>query len=244
MEQIYTIPINEAFEAGAGDKKCGCPLCSLYRTLEENELDTVLGGAMMEPDVRIRTNQEGFCKTHYDMLLNMKNRLAMALTLESHLDTLKKDLSPNVLAAMFQKPGARVEKLEGSCYICSRVEYHFSRIVNTLIAMWKSDEEFAKKYAAQPYFCLPHYRLLLDEAKKELNKRDFADFEKQTSTIVKDYLDELAGDVSWFCRKYDYRYENEPWYNAKDSVERAVIFLRSDLHRPQQDKTRNMGGLS
>jgi hypothetical protein len=145
---------------------------------------------------------------------------------------------------MFTKPTARVEKLEESCYICSRVEYHFSRIVNTIVAMWKSDDEFAKKYSAQPYFCLPHYRLLLDEAKKELNKRDYADFEKLTGGIVKDYLEELSGDVSWFCRKYDYRYENEPWYNAKDSVERAVIFLRSDLHRPQKDKTRNMGGLS
>ena len=83
----------------------------------------------------------------------------------------------------------------------------------------------------------------MDAAKKELSKRDLADFEKLTSGIVKDYLEELSGDVSWFCRKFDYRYENEPWYNAKDSVERAVIFLRSDLHRSQKDKTRNMGGL-
>ncbi len=243
MEQIYTIPINEAFEAGAADKTCGCPICSIYRKLEENELDTVLGGAMMEPDVRIKTNELGFCKTHYDMLLGMKNRLAMALTLESHLDTLKKDLSPNALAALFAKPAARVDKLQGTCYICGKVDYHFERIMDTVVAMWKSDEEFSKKYAAQPYFCLPHYKLLLDAAKNGLSKRDYTDFEKQTSAIVKDYLEELSGDVSWFCRKFDYRYENEPWYNAKDSVERAVVFLRSDLHRSQKDKPRNMGGL-
>ena len=50
MEQIYTIPVNEAFEASAADPSLGCPLCALYRKLEENELDLILGASMMEPD--------------------------------------------------------------------------------------------------------------------------------------------------------------------------------------------------
>ena len=45
------------------------------------------------------------------------------------------------------------------------------------------------------------------------------------------YMEELSGDVSWFCKKFDYRYNDEPWYNSKDSVERAMKFLRSDIHR-------------
>ena len=56
MERIYTIPVNEAFDASMADPACGCPICALYRKLEENELDLILGGSMMEPDVRIRTN--------------------------------------------------------------------------------------------------------------------------------------------------------------------------------------------
>ena len=39
------------------------------------------------------------------------------------------------------------------------------------------------------------------------------------------YLDTLREDVSWFCKKFDYRYEEEPWYNAKDSVQRAIEYL-------------------
>ena len=27
MEQIYTIPVNEAFEASRDDPACGCPMC-------------------------------------------------------------------------------------------------------------------------------------------------------------------------------------------------------------------------
>ena len=57
MEQIYTIPVNEAFEASAADKSCGCPFCSLYNKLENDELDLILGASMMEPDVRIKTNK-------------------------------------------------------------------------------------------------------------------------------------------------------------------------------------------
>jgi hypothetical protein len=49
--------------------------------------------------------------------------------------------------------------------------------------------------------------------------------------VVGGYLDTLSEDVSWFCKKFDYRYESEPWKNSKDSVERAIKFLRSDLHR-------------
>ena len=40
----------------------------------------------------------------------------------------------------------------------------------------------------------------------------------------------LTDDVSWFCKKFDYRYDEEPWYNSKDAVERAMKFIRSDLH--------------
>ena len=98
MEQIYTIPVNEAFEASAADASCGCAFCALYRKLEENELELILGASMMEPDVRIKTNEEGFCKTHYDMMFVRKNRLGMALTLESHLDELRRDISDNALS--------------------------------------------------------------------------------------------------------------------------------------------------
>ena len=42
MEQIYTIPVNEAFEASAADHALGCPICALHRMLEDNELDLIL----------------------------------------------------------------------------------------------------------------------------------------------------------------------------------------------------------
>ena len=59
MDMNFTIPVNEAFEASAANPACGCPLCALYRKLEADELDLILGASMMEPDIRIKTNKSG-----------------------------------------------------------------------------------------------------------------------------------------------------------------------------------------
>ena len=235
MEQIYTIPVNEAFEASRDDHSIGCPLCALYRMLEENELDIILGASMMEPDIRIVTNKTGFCKTHYDMMFVRKNRLGMALTLESHLDELRKDISDGLIGKPGEKALKRISKLEDDCYVCNRIEHNFSRMLSTIVFLWETDPEFREKYAAQPYFCLPHYRRLLETSRSQSKKYASA-FAKETARIVEGYFDELKEDVSWFCKKFDYRYDAEPWYNSKDAVERAMKFLRCDIHRPPEKK--------
>ena len=231
MEQIYTIPVNEAFEASAADKSCGCPFCALYNKLENDELELILGASMMEPDVRIKTNKTGFCRTHYDMMFVRKNRLGMALTLESHLDQLKKELRDGGLGGgTGSKPIKRIGELEETCYVCSRISNNFEHMIDTAVYLWQTDEDFAPKLKAQPYFCLSHYRKLLAYGQRRLGKKKQPEFAAQCAKVVETYFDELQKDVSWFCKKFDYRYDAEPWYNSKDAVERAFKFLRSDLH--------------
>ncbi len=232
MEQIYTIPVNEAFEASAADKSCGCPFCALYNKLENDELELILGASMMEPDVRIKTNKTGFCRTHYDMMFVRKNRLGMALTLESHLDQLKKELRDGGFGGgTGSKPIKRIGELEGSCYVCDRISFNFEHMVETAVLLWNTDPEFSGKLDAQPYFCLPHYKKFLQYGQSKLPKKKVQEFAKQVEAIEERYLEELKDDVSWFCKKFDYRYDEEPWYNSKDSVERSIKFLRSDIHK-------------
>ena len=232
MEQIYTIPVNEAFEASAADKSCGCAFCALYNKLENDELELILGASMMEPDVRIKTNKKGFCRTHYDMMFVRKNRLGMALTLESHLEELTCELRDGGIGGgMGNKPIKRISELEDSCYVCERIAFNFEHMVETAVLLWNTDEDFPAKLKAQPYFCLPHYRMFLQYAQKRLPKKRMQEFAKQVEATEESYIEELSGDVSWFCKKFDYRYNEEPWYNSKDSVERAIKFLRSDIHR-------------
>ena len=234
MEQIYTIPVNEAFEAGAADASCGCAFCALYRKLEENELDLILGASMMEPEVRIKTNKEGFCKTHYDMMFVRKNRLGMALTLESHLDEIRRDITDNALSALTgagKKAEKRIGELENSCYVCGRIEFNFGHMIETAVYLWEKDPEFRDKLRAQPMFCLPHYRRVLAAAERRMRKKELAEFVEACAKVTETYFDTLREDVSWFCKKFDYRYDEEPWYNSRDAVERAMKFLRSDIHR-------------
>ncbi len=231
MDMNFTIPVNEAFEASAADPGCGCPLCALARKLEADELDLILGASMMEPDVRIKTNRQGFCRTHYDLMFVRKNRLGMALTLESHLAELENDLRDGGIGGgQGNKPLKRIGELEADCYICRRVNGNFEKMADTVVWLWQTDEDFPKKLRAQPLFCLPHYRLLLAVGQKRLGRKRMPEFAAACSEVVGGYMTELQKDVSWFCKKFDYRFQDEPWGNSKDAVERAIRFLRSDIH--------------
>ena len=233
MEQIYTIPVNEAFEASAADAGCGCPLCTLYTRLQENELELILGASMMEPDVRQKTNLQGFCRRHYGMMFQRKNRLGLGLMLESHLAEVEKMLGEEGLLALLSGPGSGTQKklgqLEESCYICGRIEMHFSRMCETVLLLYREDAVFREqKFAAQPFFCLPHYRRLLSCGRSMLGKKEFPGFFRAAGEVMRRYAASLSEDVSWFCKKFDYRYQEEPWYRAKDAVERAIRFVAGD----------------
>ncbi len=229
MEQIYTIPINEKFDEHRGKLECGCPVCALYDKLEDNELEIILGASMMEPDIRIMTNKEGFCGTHYDKMFSRRNRLGLALMMQSHLDKIRNDVKDKLLPDLLTGKGERVMKeanrLKDSCYVCRRVEHHMANMIATIVLLWQSENEFRRKLREQPYFCMSHYSRLLDYAKKKLSKKEFSDFYSDISTLEMNYLNSLYDDVSHFCRKFDYRYEEEPWGNAKDAVERTIKFL-------------------
>ncbi len=227
MEQIYTIPVNEAFDAVREDPTLGCPICALYARLNDNELDRILGAAKMEPEIRQASNREGFCAPHFKNMMERRSSLALALMMESHLDEVK-----GITSDM-----KRLEKLECSCYLCRRIEESLSRMVDTVVLLWRTDDAFRRKYAETPRFCLPHFRRLVGVGRDSLNKKTFTEFYRITSDINTRYLDKLRDDVSWFCKKFDYRYSEEPWYDAKDSIERTVGYLTgADSHAKEGKK--------
>ncbi len=228
MEQIYTIPVNEAFDKVCEEPSCGCPMCVLYRRLQEDELDIILGASMMEPDIRIKTNEQGFCLDHYRKMLVRKRMLGMGLMMESHLEEVKKRLTPAALLNKRATSVARLSELEDSCYICGRVNKNLDMMKATVIYLWETDSAFREKFSKIPYLCLPHYRALVDLASKKMSKRLYPDFYDMAHEIEEGYINSLGSDVSWFCKKFDYRYDAEPWYNSKDSVQRAIKFLSGE----------------
>ena len=226
MEQIYTIPVNEAFDKVKEHPECGCPFCKLYKKLEEDELEIILGASMMEPDIRIKTNEQGFCHPHYRAMLKRKRMLGMGLMMESHLDAVEARIDGK--GAFGPARNASISllgDLEHDCYVCSRINKNLRAMIATAVYLFETERDFRIKFSKMPYFCLPHYRAMLEYASKKMGKRAYADLFEVAHGIEKAYMQTLRSDVSWFCKKFDYRYDEEPWYNSKDSVQRSIKFL-------------------
>jgi hypothetical protein len=239
LEQIFTIPVNEEFDACREKPECGCPFCKLYRRLQCDEIGIILGASMMEPDIRIQTNELGFCAKHYEIMLTKKRMLGMGLMMESHLAEVKKKISAKSLIgdpASASVP--KLKKLSSDCYVCDRIKRNLDAMISTAVYLYERDDDFRVKFKEQPYFCIPHYTALLEYASKKMNKKLYADLFNTAKSIEEKYAATLEGDVSWYCKKFRFDYEEQPWYNSKDSVQRSIKFLCGSL----EDEERKDGG--
>ncbi|WP_305117137.1 DUF6062 family protein [Acutalibacter muris] len=227
-EDICSIPVNEVFEP-----KDGCPFCRMRDMLEDRMATYITGAAMMEPDVRIETNRLGFCSEHFNQILARGSRLSVALILESLLAEVKGQVFPEGKAVP-KTITAAVHSREDNCFICANIKDSMRHLLESTLALWQNEQEFRDLYAAQQYICLPHYGLVMAAAGK-MPKKNFVPFEAETTRLAKAYLEELSGDVTHFCRMFDYRNAGGDWGNSKDAIERAMTWLTSRAPTAQQD---------
>ena len=226
-EVIYTIPINDAY-----DVKCGCPVCRLEKKLDEDACEYVMGAAMMEPDVRIETNRLGFCHEHFSVMLGMKNRLSLALMLQSYLGELlengvKADMK-HVSKKEFESVSHKLYEASDNCFICERVKEKLHLFAKNIIYIWQSEPEFREKTRAQEYFCPKHLSLLCETAKGILPKRSYTDFLNDHFLSSRKILEGLSEEVTKFCNSYNYMFRDIPLGEAKNSIERTIDFLNGD----------------
>lgn len=223
-ESILTIPISEVLEP-----KCGCPICRMRDMLEQRTVEYIMGAAMMEPDVRIETNRAGFCHTHFAQMMKQKNRLSLALMLQTHLAAVDQQLFER--KKLFEPKNAKkakLSKINESCFVCEKIDWGMERLMRTFFEMFLHDD-VRKLMNEQEYICLPHYDMLMSLAPAYLQKNDLKAFEAMAERLVREYLETLQNDVTHYCNMYDYRNSGKDadWGNSKDSIERAVKFLTS-----------------
>ncbi len=221
-ETIYTIPVNEAF-----DEKCGCPICRMYKTLENIEIERISGAAMMEPDVRMETNKSGFCKTHFAKLCEVGKALPTALMLESHLDYLMKNFEYIPPKRKINMMSSKLHMLNTDCYVCARIKRFFSFEIDALFLLLK-EEDFKKKFDEAEYFCLPHLELLVKYAPSYLNKKEGEEFLKKLLEKEKAYFEKLYTDVGDFCKTFDHRFSESDFPNSKGSTARAITAITGE----------------
>jgi hypothetical protein len=200
--------------------------------LEQHTIEYIMGAAMMEPDVRIETNKAGFCKEHFEQMRACKNRLSLALMLQTHLQELQKHVFDDkklfeTKDGKHRKTVEKVSKINNDCFVCNKIEWGMSRLMNTVFELYGKERDFRKQFSEQQYLCLPHYKMLMSRSETDIEKVYRSEFREACTALVKGYLDELEKDVSHYCKMYDYRNtgKDADWGNSKDSIERAIKFL-------------------
>ena len=86
----------------------------------------------------------------------------------------------------------------------------------------KTEEEFRGKVKSGKGFCLEHISIIFYEGKKRLSAKDYKALLETALPIVETNMKRVEEELSWFVKKFDYRFKDEPWGNSKDAVERAI----------------------
>ena len=237
-EKIYTIPVNEGFEA---DDEC--PFCAMERAVERSAIRYVAGPAAsyMEPDLRAATDKAGFCREHIKELYDYGNTLGAALILQTHMAGIIEEFQAEAFQVPKKKgvfakkaesdPNAYWKRLQarvGSCYICDKLEYNMERYFATFFYLIR-EEEFRKKVEHSKGFCLRHFARLMETAGEKLPGAQQEWFYATVFSLMEENLVRVKQDLDWLIAKYDYRNASAPWGNARDALPRAMEKLEG-LH--------------
>ena len=237
-EQLYTIPLNDA--VNAGDE---CPFCFVERSLEQDSLDFVLGScaSYMESDVRALTDAQGFCREHFKKMFDCGNTLGNGWILKTHFMKTRNDLNNEIKRF---RPGkvSLADKLKGktasnsivdwvrsredSCYVCRHSAEIYARYIDTFFVMFRDDDNFRSRVAASKGFCITHFGDLCAAADSKLNGPQLDAFYEMIFPLMQKNLDRLQEDVNWLIEKFDYRNADADWKESKDAVQRGMQKLK------------------
>lgn len=238
-EQLYTIPLNDAF--AANDE---CPFCFIERKVEQDLMDFTLGSgsSYMESDIRDKTDKAGFCRMHFQKMFQYGNTLGNAWILKTHYLKMNQELSSEIkhfkpvkakLSDRLRKSreynnsiSAWVASKQQSCFICDQYQETYARYLDTFFYMYKKDPAFVDTFQHSKGFCLTHFGDLCEAAVSSLSEKQQQEFFAQLFPLMEQNMQRLSEDVSWLVEKFDYQNQNADWKNSKDAVQRGMQKLK------------------
>ncbi len=189
-EHNYTIPLTEALAAGPS-----CFLCKIEDELTERAMEYYMGAAVMEPRVRIETNEKGFCRTHAECMRAMPKKLPLILALETRLLVLKKELEKA------KTPGKAPKT---TCAVCERAAGQMEKCIENCVWLLQKEPQFLEMYLASEGVCLHHFGLL----SAKMGRGDRALYQKLHQHMT-DKLETLSVEIQSFAKSFDYRFRPE-----------------------------------
>ena len=225
---LETIPVWDAFK-----KETECPICLLMEEAEKDGVSYYLSSAIMTPEVRVETNDKGFCPHHFLLLSQGGKPQSLALVMDTYYEKNKETFSPyfkaiasstNPRKAQKGVAGLRkaAEEREKGCLICKRMEDRLERYLFTVASLYSSDKEFKDFFSSSKGLCLHHSLLLGEMADEALKGDELTSFIRDLFSLLEKNLDRVQKDDWWMTQKYKSENKDKPWNGAEDAHKRAV----------------------
>ena len=252
-EKLYTIPLNDAMNAG--DE---CPMCFSEREIEQDLLDLVLGSgsSYMESDMREITDKAGFCQAHFKKMFDYGNTLGNAWILKTHYMEMRAQMRKafegytpgkvSIMSRFSKKPSntgeyqnsvaAWIAEKEASCYICREQKEIYDRYVDTFFYLYKNDSAFVDKLKNSKGLCLHHLGDICERAETALSAKDKENLFAIIYPLMTENMERMQEDISWMVEKFHYENKDADWKNSKDAIQRGMQKLKGGYPADQPYK--------
>ena len=226
MPKLEISKIHDAYSAGGE-----CPICTVMDDAEHKYLSSFRGARVMAPEVRIQTNETGFCPAHYGKLYGGEGKLGLSLMVHTHLERMLPELQnrleqavhevgagrgsagrgPTWLRRLFRKHVSQtglvrladyIRRSVDCCYLCRMLANDLQRYTFTVLYLWQHDPEFIPKLQRSQGFCLSHFAALAERAERTFAVRDQTRWLSDVVPLMVGNLERLRDEVYAFTQMY------------------------------------------
>jgi hypothetical protein len=187
-----------------------CPLCLLEASAEKALLGSLQHSRAMQPDVRVRTNREGFCAEHSRKLYAGENKLALGLTAHTRLHYVILEAAAALEEALrdggkgarraAERAAARLSGIGATCYVCGLLRQDRQRYIGTILYLWSEDPEFRPVFRSSRGFCVPHFAAMTEEAARAMRPDRLRGWLADASALLRGSLESLERDLHAFTQ--------------------------------------------
>ena len=219
-----------------------CPFCALKKMIETQGVERFLGGAVMEPDIRIRTNAAGFCPAHHRMLMAQKDYHGYALMMDTRLKEAISQATPSLSGlsrgGLFggkntDKAAQKLRALTSRCLVCESMADHVRAYRETFFRLYQKESAFRAAFESGSGICLSDLPDVIADAGRYLSgemQRTFLDaVSRKTLAVFKTAQEDLDA----LCSSFHVGSEHKNNPRCKGALERAVNLLRGHTFDPE-----------
>jgi len=216
--KLEFIPLYEVFEKYKG----GCPICKIIKDEEKSYCEHLFEDEVLKnPEMYVKIREANFCHYHLELLNNSYDKLGLAIALKANISYKLQQITDKS-KSLKKKRG---KETKNKCLICDYLSERDKYHMHILIDILHADKDFAERHIeGLSRLCFHHLNMLMETAK------DVTPQIEKIFKINEAAIEKNINDLEWFITKFDYRFQDEPWYESKDSIERALKLLQGGYY--------------